>query len=97
MGKKGFIRPQDLRRIYQVNTINVKYLDQKIDALVLDKKATKSGNSFSIDLNVINIQKLLGKGNIGKSIDITVNKASEKAIKKIQDAGGKINLPSQAS
>lgn len=96
MGKKGFIRPQDLRRIYQVNTINVKDLDQKIDNLVLDKKASKSGNSYTINLNEINIQKLLGKGDIDKLINITVNKASQKAIEKIQEAGGKITLPSQA-
>lgn len=95
-GKKGFKRPQDLTRIYQVNTINVKDLDQKIDNLVLDKKASKSGNSYTINLNEINIQKLLGKGNIDKAITITVNKASQKAIEKIQEAGGKITLPSQA-
>lgn len=95
-GKKGFIRPQDLRRIYQVNTINVKDLDQKIDNLVLDKKASKSGNSYTINLNEINIQKLLGKGKIDKLINITVNKASQKAIEKIKEAGGKITLPSQA-
>ena len=56
MGKKGFIRPQDINRIYQVNTLNVKDLDLKIDNFVLDKKATKSGNSYSINLNEINIQ-----------------------------------------
>lgn len=97
MGKKGFKRPQDLTRIYQVNTINVKYLDQKIDNLVLNKKASKSGNSYTINLNEINIQKLLGKGDIDKVINITVNKASQKAIEKIQGAGGKITLPSQAA
>jgi ribosomal protein L15 len=47
-------------------------------------------------LNVINIQKLLGKGRIDKLINITVNKASQKAIKKIKEAGGNITLPSQA-
>ncbi|MCK4481217.1 MAG: hypothetical protein KAV01_11870, partial [Candidatus Lokiarchaeota archaeon] len=51
MGKKGFKRPQDLVRIYKVNTLNVKDLDQKIDSLVIGKKATKSGNSYSINMN----------------------------------------------
>ena len=76
-------------------TINVKYLDQKIDNLVLDEKATKSGNSYNINLKDINIQKLLGRGEINKTINITVNKASQKAIEKIQEAGGKITLLSQ--
>ncbi|MFX1364406.1 MAG: uL15m family ribosomal protein [Promethearchaeota archaeon] len=96
IGKKGFKRPQDILRIYKVNTINVKDLDQKIDNLVLDNKATKSGSTYSINMNEINIQKLLGKGEIHKAINITVNKASQKAIEKIEDAGGKITLLSQA-
>jgi large subunit ribosomal protein L15 len=96
MGKKGFKRPQDITRIYQVNTINIKDLDNKIDNLLLDKKATKSGNAYSINLNDLNIQKVLGRGEINKIINITVNKASRKAIEKIQAAGGKITLLSQA-
>lgn len=95
IGKKGFKRPQDITRIYQVNTINVKDLDQKIDSLVLEKKATKSGNSYHINLTANNIQKVLGRGEINKLINITVNKASQKAIEKIEAAGGKITLLSQ--
>lgn len=95
MGKKGFKRPQDITRIYQINTINIKDLDKRIDNFVLDKKAIKSGNSYSINLNEINIQKILGRGEINKAINITVNKASKKAMEKIQAAGGKINLLSQ--
>ena len=96
IGKKGFKRPQDITRIYHVNTINIKDLDQKIDNFVLDNKAKKSGNSYSINLNEMNIQKVLGRGRINKVINITVNKASQKAIEKIETAGGKITLLSQA-
>ncbi len=95
MGKKGFKRPQDIVRIYKVNTINVKDLDQKIDSLVIGKKATKSGSTYSINMNEINIQKILGKGELNKLINVTVNKASQKAIEKIEGAGGKITLLSQ--
>ena len=95
MGKKGFKRPQDINRIYQVNTLNVKDLDLKIDNFVLDKKATKSGNSYSINLNEINIQKLLGKGEINRTMNISVKKASKRAIEKIEAAGGKITLISE--
>ena len=95
-GKKGFKRPQDIVRIYKVNTINVRDLDQKIDRLVIGKKATKSGNTYSINMNEINIQKILGKGEINKIINVSVNKASQKAIEKIESAGGKITLFSQA-
>jgi len=92
MGKTGFKRPQDINRIYKINTLNVKELDQKIESLVVENKATKSGNTFSINLNNINIQKVLGRGNLNKPINITVNKASKRAIEKIEAAGGKIIL-----
>ncbi len=96
MGKKGFKRPQDIIRIYQVNTINVKDLDQNIDNFVIDKKATKSGNTYNIDLNNINIQKILARGELNKTINITVNKASKRAIEKVEAAGGKLTILSQA-
>ena len=95
MGKKGFIRPQDIRRIYQVNTLNVKDLDLKIDNFVLDKKATKSGNSYNINLNEVNIQKLLGRGEINRTMNISVIKASKRAIEKIEAAGGKVSIISE--
>ena len=92
MGKKGFKRPQDITRIYQVNSLNVKDLDRFIETLVLEKKASKSGNSYSINLNDINIQKVLGRGEINKPINITVKNASKKAIEKVEAVGGKITL-----
>ena len=36
--------------------------------------------------------KILGTGDIKKSIDITANFASKKASEKIEKAGGKLNL-----
>ncbi|UCD02301.1 MAG: uL15 family ribosomal protein [Promethearchaeota archaeon] len=95
IGKRGFKRPQDLIRIYQTNTMNVKDLDKSIENFVLDKKATKSGNKYNINLNEINVQKVLGRGEINKTINVTVNKASKKAIEKVEAAGGKITLLSQ--
>ncbi len=95
MGKKGFKRPQDIVRIYNINAINVKDIDQRIDSFVLNNKATKSGNTYNINMNEINIQKVLGKGEVNKVINITVNKASQKAIEKVEAAGGKITLLSQ--
>ena len=90
MGKKGFKRPQDITRIYQVNALNVRDLDNKIDSLVLNNKASKSGTTYSINMSEINIQKILGRGEINKKINITVKKASKKAVEKVEAAGGKI-------
>ena len=96
MGKTGFKRPQDMVRLSQVNSLNIKDLDYKIDLLVEEKKATKSGDTYTINLNDLDIQKILGRGEIKKSINISVNKASEKAVEKIEAAGGKITLLTEA-
>ncbi len=92
MGKKGFKRPQDITRIYKTNTLNVKELDQKIDKFVLENIATKTGTTYIINLNDINIQKILGRGEINKKINVSVSKASKQAMEKIEAAGGKITL-----
>ncbi len=95
LGFKGFNRPQDMKRIHQVNTLNVKDLDLKIELLVQDNIATKSGNTFTINLKDINVQKILGRGEINKKINISVNKASKQAIEKIEAVGGKVTLLTQ--
>ncbi|MFW9949913.1 MAG: uL15 family ribosomal protein [Candidatus Thorarchaeota archaeon] len=92
LGSRGFNRPQDMTRIYKVNTLNVKDLDLKIEDLVQKKIATKSGNTFIINLNEINIQKVLGRGEINKKINLSVEKASKQAIEKIEAAGGKVTI-----
>jgi large subunit ribosomal protein L15 len=92
IGKKGFKRPQDIVRINQVNTLNIRDLDNQIENLVFNNKATKTGNKYAINLNDINVQKILGRGQIKKSINITVNKASKSAIEKVEAAGGKVTL-----
>ena len=95
-GKRGFKRPQDINRIYQVNALNVKDLDSKIEELTKNNIASKSGNTYTIDLKDVNIQKILGRGEINKKINISVNKASKRAIEKIESAGGNVTLLSEA-
>lgn len=96
IGKKGFKRPQDMVRLSRVNTLNIKDLDNKIETLVQEEKATKSGNTYTINLNDINIQKILGRGQIKKQINVSVKKASKKSIEKVEAAGGKVTLLSEA-
>ena len=91
MGKTGFKRPQDMVRLSNVNAINVKDLDYRIENI-----AKKSADTYNINLNDINIQKLLGRGQINKKINVSVNKASKKAIEKIEAAGGKVTLLSES-
>ena len=46
----------------------------------------------SINLTELGFDKLLGKGKINKSLNITVNEASSLAVKKVEAAGGSVNL-----
>jgi large subunit ribosomal protein L15 len=96
-GKTGFKRPQDIVRIYHVNALNIKDLDSKIEDLTLKNVATKTGNTYTINLKDINVQKILGRGDINKKINLTVDKASKRAIEKIESAGGKVTLLSEAN
>ncbi len=90
IGKTGFKRPQDVVRISQVNTINIRELDLKLEEFVKQDKASKSGNTYIINLDDLNIQKILGRGNINKKVNVSVKKASKNALDKIKKAGGKV-------
>jgi large subunit ribosomal protein L15 len=91
-GKKGFVRPQDIRRIYSVNTLNIKDLDLTIEDLTQKNIATKTGTTYTINMKDLNVQKILGRGEINNKINVTVDKASKRAIEKIESAGGKVTL-----
>ena len=89
-GKYGFIRPQQYLKKYPV--INVSHLNASIDTLVKEGKATKEGDKYVIDLSKLGIKKLLSQGDITKAMDITVEMATERAIAKVEEAGGSVTL-----
>ena len=92
IGKHGFNRPQDLKRIYKINTINIGSVNARIEQWVEENLAEKMGNVYSIDLEKVGYQKLLAKGTVDKKMSITVKKASAYAIEEIENAGGKVIL-----
>jgi len=92
VGKNGFILPQTLRRIHHVNVINIGELNGMIDSWVEKKIAEKSGSVYTIDLDKVDIQKVLAKGSIDKKINVTVKFASAYAIEEIEKAGGKVTV-----
>ena len=74
----GFNRHPSLRNVHV--TCNVSQLEGMADG------------KDSIDLGALGIDKLLGSGRIGTALTITVAHASATAIKKVEAAGGSINL-----
>ena len=81
-GSHGFTRPQSV--IKRDKIINVGQLEEKFPC----KK--------DIDLGKEGFDKLLGSGNLNSKLKIKVSCASEKAINKIKEKGGEVDLPKVA-
>lgn len=85
-GKYGFKRPQGTKTDYK--PVNVDYLDEKCDELVLKGLATKEKDKIVIDVTEIGYNKVLGKGRINKALIIKSPQFSQSALDKIEKAGG---------
>jgi ribosomal protein L15 len=90
IGKYGFKRPQQYMQ--KDSTINVSHLNESLDTLVEKGKATMRGQTYTVDLKDLGIMKLLAQGNVTKKVNVTVSKATERAVTKIKKAGGKVTL-----
>mgnify|MGYP001485847155 FL=1 len=77
-GMHGFNRHPTLRTVHV--TCNVSQLEGMVDG------------KDSINLGELGIDKLLGSGRINAAITVTVANASASAIKKVEAAGGSVNL-----
>lgn len=77
-GMHGFNRDPSLRTVH--NSINV----SEVDMLM--------GDEDTIDLTSKGIDKLLGSGRVHRSIHVTVEHASSRAIAKIESAGGSVTI-----
>ncbi len=86
-GRDGFYNPT---RVEQ-KVINVGLLCQSLDALIKQKHeaVSKEGNSVKIELDKLGIDKVLGFGKVDRPLTI-VGIASGSAVKKIEQAGGKV-------
>jgi large subunit ribosomal protein L15 len=89
-GKSGFKTPQSITGESNPNTINIAQIDQIIDRQTRTKTITKKRGKPYIDLTSLGYQKLLAKGKLTKPAIIKINKWSESAAKKIEEAGGQI-------
>lgn len=91
-GKFGFQRPQTSQRIYTKNVINIGALNAQLDGWVEHKIAEKSGDTYTVDLDKLNIQKLLSKGSLQKKVQVRVRSASKYAREEVEKMGGKVLL-----
>lgn len=90
LGKYGFKRPQEFQKKYEV--INVSHLNESVETLVENGKAEKSGDAFTVNLKQLGVTKLLAQGTVTKKLNVTVERATERAVKKVEAAGGSVTL-----
>ena len=79
--KLAILNLSNIQKIFEKSGNNLKS--------VLDLKTLKDRNI--VDKKIVQL-KILGTGEIKKSIEITANFASKKASEKIEKAGGKLSL-----
>lgn len=89
-GRKGFKRP--LKVVRDENTINVGKLNESIDQWIEKGIAELKNKKYIINLKEIGYDKLLGSGNVTKPMEIKVERSSKSAIKKVEDAGGRVEF-----
>lgn len=80
-----------------IKSLNVKDLDHYVIAWTAEKKATKSGETYTVDLKKVGYGKLLGTGKITRKIKVTVGKATPSAVEKVSAAGGAVTMTASDS
>jgi len=76
--------------LYSRPDLNVSDLDEIIDRLVELGLAEKKDDMYFVDLGRLGYTKLLGGGIITKKVEVKVERATPKAIEKIEEVGGKV-------
>ena len=89
-GKHGFKRKK-LKE--DIKAVNISYLEDNCDKLILDKLITEENGFFIVDISKLGCNKLLGSGKVQKKFKIQTKYASNNAIEKIKKAGGEVILP----
>ncbi len=87
LGESGFNRPKKLQK--DVNSINLKEIDQKIDVFVEKGFAEKKKGKYVFDAEKAGFEKILGSGKLFNDIDIKAESFSETAEEKIEESGNK--------
>jgi len=86
--KRGFVSARTLGKT--VHIINVGKLDDIVDKLESEKKLQMKEKKIFLDLESLGYDKLLGTGEISKSMLVKVASYSEAASRKLEEAGGEI-------
>lgn len=90
-GRHGFKRPQKV--VSAKITMNVCDLEEMLESMLKDGYAVKEGKTLKVDLTKMGVDKLLGSGQIGTAMEISVAEYTETAKQKVEESGGHILEP----
>lgn len=86
-GKFGFVSktPQ-----VKISAINIGYIEQHINKFLSGNLIKKEDGFYSVELEKLGFNKLLGDGKVSMKLKIKTPYASKLAIEKVKDAGGDV-------
>ncbi|MBI2135060.1 uL15 family ribosomal protein [Candidatus Woesearchaeota archaeon] len=87
-GKFGF----KSKSTTDIRPVNIEYLEANIEKLSRQNSITKEKDVYSVDLEKLGFNKLLGSGKVLNKYRIRVPYASKKAIDKVKGSGGEVIL-----
>ena len=89
-GKRGFTRPKEVVR--KLKGINLKELDKLVEKLIEEKAVEEENGKIKLNLLKLGYEKVLGSGKITKPLIVEAKAFSEKAKRKIEEAGGEVRI-----
>jgi large subunit ribosomal protein L15 len=94
-GKRGFL-PRRSKAGYHKTVMNVGDLAEVVEKLKATGEARIEDGMVEVNLADMGVEKLLGEGEIRVPVKVIVSEASETAVKKIEEAGGKVIILTKA-
>ena len=94
-GKRGFL-PRRSKAGYHKTVMNVGDLAEVVEKLKATGEARIEDGMVEVNLADMGVEKLLGEGEIRVPVKVIVSEASETAIRKIEEAGGKVIILTKA-
>ena len=86
-GKYGFISKTPKVKI---NAVNVSYIEQHLGKFLSSNIIKKENGFYSVELEKMGYNKLLGDGKVSMKFKIQAPYASKSAVEKIKEAGGEV-------
>ena len=86
-GKFGFVSKTAKVKI---NAVNIGYIEQHVEKLLSSNLVKKEDGFYSVELEKLGFNKLLGDGKVSAKFRIKTPYASKTAIDKVKEAGGEV-------